>query len=93
MDIFQTLRDRIVDKLTQTTGKELEISTQITSPKQMDLFIESMALERLGSRYAIERANKMMRLACSWQGRTRTDLTEIGKTPEIRKGDGTAQDF
>lgn len=93
MELLQSLRDRIVDKLTETEGEALEISTQITSARQMDLFIESMALEHLGSDYARDRANKMMRLACSWQGRSREDLKQIGMTPEFKKGDRDVQDF
>ena len=93
MEVFSSLRDKIVDKLSMTKGESLEISTHITSSKQMDLFIESMALEYLGSDYARDRANKMMRLACSWQGESRKELVEIGKTPEFKKGDGNVQDF
>ena len=93
MDILQSLRDKIVDKLSQTKGENLEITTQITSSQQMELLIQSMGLEYLGSEYAKERANKMMRLACSWQGKSRSEFVEIGKTPEFKKGDGNVQDF
>ena len=93
VEVFQGLRDRIVDNLTKTRDEELEISTNITSSKQMDLFIEENALTWLGSKYARERANKMMRLANSWQGKERDDLVKIGMTPEIKKGGVDREDF
>lgn len=92
-EFLQNLRDRIVDKLSQTEGQGLEVTTRIINEKQMGLYVESMALEHLGSEYAIERSNKMMRLSCSWQGASRTELVDIGKTPEFKKGDMNAQDF
>lgn len=92
-EIFQGLRDKIVDKLSQTRDEELQISTNITSNKQMDLFVEAEALTWLGSRYAKERENKMMRLACSWQGKERDDLVKIGMTPEVKKGGVDREDF
>lgn len=93
MDLFGGLKDKIVDKLSETEGDRLEISTYISNSAQMSLLVESFALEKLGSRYAKDRANKMMRLFCSWQGRSRSDLVEIGKAPETKKGEFDAKDF
>lgn len=81
---IQGLRDKIVSKLSQTEGKELEISCNLTSNKQIDLFVEEMALSYLGSSYITQRADMLKRLTCSYQGRARTDLVEIGKTPEFK---------
>lgn len=93
MELFQGLRDKIVDKLSQTEGKALEITTRIVSERQFALYVESMGLEHLGSRYAVERSNKMMRLSCSWHGASREELKEIGKTPEFRRGGPDSEDF
>lgn len=88
-----SLRDRIVNTLSATHGEQLEITTHITTPAQMELFIEEVALTYLGSEYAALRAEKMMRLACSWQGSSRQDFVEIGKTPEYQKGWSGIEDF
>ena len=82
----QTLRDKIVEKLTKTKGEELEISCNLTSNKQIDLFTEEISFKYLGSAYIIQRADMYKRLTCSFQGRSRTDLTEIGKCPEYYQG-------
>lgn len=88
-----SLRDRIVNTLSATHGEELEITTHITTPQQMELFVEEVALAYLGSEYATLRAEKMMRLACSWQGSSRHDFVEIGKTPEYKQGRQGIEDF
>lgn len=88
-----SLRDRIVNTLSATKGANLEIVTHINNAQQMDLFVEEVALSYLGSEYATERAEKMMRLACSWQGSSRQDFVEIGKTPEYSKGSKSIEDF
>lgn len=90
---IQGLRDKIVNKLSQTEGKELEISCNLTSNKQLDLFVEEMALSWLGSQYISERADMLKRLTCSYMGRARTDLVEIGKTPEFKAGNQGFEDL
>lgn len=90
---IQGLRDKIVGKLTATDGKELEIGCNLTSNKQMDLFVEEMALTYLGSEYIRERADMLKRLTCSYQGRSRSDLVEIGKTPEFKMGGQNFEDI
>lgn len=77
-----TQKDRIIERLTPTEGKELDISCNLTSNKQMDVFIEQLGYSVLGSTYIIQRGDLLKRLTCSFQGRNRTDLVEIGKTPE-----------
>ena len=77
-----TQKDRIIERLTPVEGKELEISCNLTSNKQMDLFVEQLGFSKLGSTYIIERGDMLKRLTCSFQGRNRTDLVEIGKAPE-----------
>lgn len=89
----QSLRDKIVKTLSATSGDQLELTTHIVSNQQMELFIEEVALTYLGSRYAKMRAEKMMRLACSWQGSSRKEFVEIGKTPEYTRGAKSIEDF
>lgn len=94
--VFETLslRDRIVNTLSITSGEGLEMTTHINTTAQMELFMEEVALSYLGSKYATMRAEKMMRLACSWQGSSRQELVEIGKTPEYgKRGAGGIEDF
>lgn len=77
-----TQKDRIIERLTPTEGKELEISCNLTSSKQMAVFMEQLAYSVLGSTYIIQRGDMLKRLTCSYQARNRTDLVDIGKTPE-----------
>jgi uncharacterized protein (UPF0371 family) len=82
----QSLRDRIVEKLTNIKGAELEVTCNLTHNKQIELFTEEMGFKELGSDYIIERANMYKRLTCSFQGRARDDLKAIGMTPEFQPG-------
>lgn len=84
MDQLLTPRDKIVQKLTPTVGEELEIMCNLTSPKQMDVFVQEVGYTALGSSYIITRTNMYKRLTCSFNGKARNDLVEIGKTPEYR---------
>lgn len=79
----ETLRDKIIGKLTATKGEELEITCNLTNQKQLALFMEEIGHRRLGSRYIIDRSEMFKRATNSYMGRTRTDLVEIGKTPEF----------
>ena len=87
------LRDRIVNALSSTKGEQLEITANLTSSAQVELVMESMALEHLGRKFAVTESEKMLRLSCSWQGKSRNDLVEIGKTPEFAKNRGGIEDF
>ena len=84
MDELLSPRDKIVLKLTPTNGEELEIMCNITHAKQTDIFLEETGYTMLGSRYIIDRSNRLKRLTCSFQGKARNDLVEIGMTPEFR---------
>lgn len=82
----QTLRDKIVQKLTNIKGAELEVTCNLTHNKQIDLFTEEMGFKHLGSEYITERADMYKRLTCSFQGKARDDLKSIGMTPEYQPG-------
>lgn len=88
-----TLRDRIVNTLSNTSGEKLEITTHIMTTEQMEFCMQEVALSFLGSRYATMRKDMWMRLACSWQGSSRQDFVEIGKTPEYKTGRQGVEDF
>lgn len=90
---IQGLRDKIVDKLSSVDGKDLEINCNLTSNKQIDLFVEEMALTYLGSEYIRDRADMLKRLTCSYQGRGRADLVDIGKTPEFKAAGQAFEDL
>lgn len=89
---IQGLRDKIVDRLSATSGEQLEITCNITSNKQIDLFVEEMALNYLGSGYIKFRGDMMKRLTNSYQGKARNDLVEIGRTPEFKVGNASFED-
>lgn len=89
----QSIKDRVINALSATQGKELEIVTHINNVQQMDLFVEEQALTWLGMIFPRERAEKYMRLAECWQGSSRKDLVSIGCTPEFAKAGKSIEDF
>lgn len=82
MEIIKDFQEVCLDKLTVTSGEELEISANITNPKQMDLVMMGNVYGKNGlrSRYFTQQKESMLRLTCSFQGRARSDITEIGKS-------------
>lgn len=88
----QSLRDKIVEKLTRVSGKDLEVTCNITHNKQIELFTEEMGFKTLGSDYITERADMYKRLTCSFQGKARDDLKSIGMTPEFAPGKYSYED-
>ncbi len=82
----QSLKDRIVEKLTNTNGAELDVTCNLTNSKQIELFTEEIGFKELGSEYIIKRADMYKRLTCSFQGKARDDLKAIGMTPEFQPG-------
>lgn len=88
MEILKTLKETIVDNLSATEGKALDISANITAPEQLNAIMEAHAHSHLGSAYVIDRIDLLKRLTNSYQGRYRSDLVEIGKGPEYTMGNG-----
>lgn len=80
MEILKGLKEQCVDKLSFTGGKELEMTSFLTSGNQVRAILECHAHSYLGSRYVRDRCEVLERLTCSFQGRHRTDLVEIGKS-------------
>lgn len=91
MEIEQT-RDTIVKKLTSTRGEDLEITANITHPAQIDVVLEGLVAKVIGDDVAVEEYQTLLRSTNSWQGRCRTDLTGIGKTPDSLPGWGGTND-
>lgn len=80
MDILKGLKEISLDRLSVTGGKELDITSCFTSGEQIDFVMEAMAHSYLGSRYIRERKELLERLTCSYGGRHRTDVVDIGKS-------------
>ena len=85
MEIEQT-RDTIVKKLTSTQGKDLEITANIMHSGQIAAVLEGMVGKLIGDDVVVEEYEVLLRMTDSWQGRCRTDLTGIGKTPDSMPG-------
>lgn len=91
MELKQS-KDVCIDKLTSTTGRDLEITANITSSVQINAVLEGYVAKALNSSYGANECELLLRLTCSWQGRCRDDLTGIGKVPEVQgwqQGDNT----
>lgn len=85
MDIMKDFQEVCLDKLTVTSGEELEITANITSSKQLDLVMMGNIYGRNGlrSRYFETQKDSMLRLTCSYEGRCRSDIVEIGKSVKM----------
>lgn len=81
-EIKQT-RDVCVEKLTQTEGKDLEITANLKSTGQVDAILQGYIDKALGSRYGVQKMEMLLRLSDSMGGRTRDDLVAIGTTRDI----------
>lgn len=81
MEIKQS-RDICIDKLTSTTGVDLEITANITSQEQINAVMQGYIARALNSRYGQAQYQMLLRLTDSWHGRCRDDLTGIGKVPD-----------
>jgi hypothetical protein len=90
MDFIKDFQEVCLDKITITGGPELEMTANITSPSQFDLMLMGNVYGRHGlrSRYFQEQRNLMLRLTCSYQGRCRSDIVEIGKSQKIGLASG-----
>lgn len=85
MQIMKDFQEVCLDKITITDGPGLEMTANITSASQMDLMLLGNVYGRYGlrSRYFGEQHNTALRLTCSYQGRCRTDIVDIGKSVKL----------
>lgn len=83
MELLKTLKETAIDSLSATEGKELDISSNLTGPNQIDAILESHAHSHLGSTYVIDRCDLMKRLTNSYMGRFRSDIIAIASGPEF----------
>lgn len=81
MEIQQS-RDTIIQKLTSTEGRELEITANLTSAAQISAVMQGYVAAQLNSSYGVQQYQMLLRLTDSWRGRCRDDLTGIGRTPD-----------
>jgi len=85
MDIIKDFQEVCLDDLTETHGERLELTANLTSSKQFDLVLMNNVYGRHGlrSRSFGEMKDSMLRLTCSYQGRCRSDIVEIGKSVKM----------
>lgn len=85
VQIVKDFQEVCLDKLTVTRGEPLEMTANITSPKQLDLVRMGNVYGEHGlrSRYFETQKDSLLRLTCSYQGRCRSDIVEIGKSVKL----------
>lgn len=83
MELKQS-KDVCIDKLTSTSGPDLEIMANLVSPAQLQAVLMGFTSMALNSKYGYQESQLLLRTSCSWQGRARDDLTGIGKVPEVQ---------
>lgn len=91
MDIKQS-KDVCIEKLTSTTGVDLEITANLKHPAQLNAVMEGYICKALNVGYGIQKYQMLLRMTDSWNGRARDDLTGIGKVPEPVPGWNMAKD-
>lgn len=86
VELFKDMQQICLEKLTVTSGEELELLANITSPEQLDLVLMGNIYgpQGLRSRYFQTQKDSLLRLTCSYQGRARTDIVEIGKSMRMQ---------
>lgn len=85
MDIKQS-KDVCIEKLTSTSGVDLEITANISHPSQINAVMEGYICRALNVSYGVEKYQMLLRLTDSYKGRCRDDLGGIGKVPEALPG-------
>lgn len=83
VDIIKGLKEQSLDRLSVTSGKELDITSCFTNVAQINFVMEAHAHAYLGSRYIKERKELLERLTCSYQGLHRTNIVDIGKSGRL----------
>lgn len=83
MELKQS-RDVCIDKLTSVDGVDLEITANITNASQVKAIMQGYVGIALNSKFGKDQFQMLLRLTDSWHGRCRSDLTEIGKVPEVQ---------
>ena len=80
--ILESFREIAINKLAKTKGEELEISANLTSPKQFKLIVESYAHSVLGCEYTEGEKDLYLRITKSYNSKFGDYIVEIGKTPD-----------
>lgn len=83
---LQTFREKAIQYLSKTKGEDLEISSNLTSPSQFNLIIESYAHAALGCEYTEGEKDLFLRITKSYNSKFGDYVVEIGKTPEYVGG-------
>ena len=91
MEIQQS-KDTCIEKLTSTSGVDLEITCNLTNQNQVGAVMEGYICKQLNVSYGIEKFQMLLRLTDGWKGRCRDDLTGIGKTSDMVPGWNLAKD-
>lgn len=79
-DIIKGLKEESLDRLSVTRGPELDLTANFSDPSQIQAVLEMHAHSYLGSDYVRDTCELLERLTCSYGGRHRTDIVEIGKS-------------
>ena len=79
---IKSFRQEAIDKLSQESGKKLEISSNLTSPSQFILIEESYAHSVLGDEFTTDEKDLYLRITLGYNAEFRKNIVDIGKTPE-----------
>lgn len=82
---IKTIKEQAIDHLSTVEGKELDMSCNLTSSRQLEIVLESEAHAVLGSVYVDRKTERMLRLTNGFMARHRQDIVEIAKSKEMEQ--------
>lgn len=82
---IKTIKEQAIDHLSTVEGKELDMSCNLTSSRQLEIVLESEAHTVLGSVYVDRKTERMLRLTNGFMARHRQDIVEIAKSKEMEQ--------
>ena len=80
MQEMKTLKEQALDRLSVTSGKELDLSCNIVNSRQLEIILESEAHNMLGSQFYNRMTERMLRLTCGFEGRHRQDIVTVASS-------------
>lgn len=81
-----SLKETAIKNLAETSGAQLEITSNLTNGAQLEAVLEAFAHHKIGCDYVHERTELLLRMTKSIEGRHRGDVVELCKGPELVEG-------
>ena len=87
VELLKTFRQLAIEVLSKTSGPDLEISANLTSPAQFKIIVESYAHSVLGAEFVENEKDLYLRMTKSYGSKFGDYVSDIAQTPEFKGGD------